>query len=351
MRLRRLEAGSRAVLVGLARRLPQPLPLELGADKPPVRVLYLRYDRIGDMILSTGLLRALARSHPNVVVDVLASPANAPVLAGNPHVRSIVIADSAYLGAFQRVRRERYDAILDCQIFSPSTTTLIMMLMSRARHRIGLAGRGIDAAFTLPVARPASARHYVEHLGALASAFGVTNADWRPEIFLTAAERALGESRWQAGRRLLINVSAGKTSRRWPADRFATILRAVRARDDLRDDLDVIVTAAPADRSLGEDLAGVGGRYVSTRSVREAFALVATADYVLTPDTAIAHAASAFGKPAVVMYIRNRAEVWGPYRTGGIAIGAPEGNLQSLPVEPVMDAVMDLLLEPVSHAP
>src|SRR5579872_4948765 len=150
MRLRRLEAGSRAALVGLARRLPQPGPLEFGPDQPPVRVLYLRYDRIGDMILSTGLLRALARSHPNVVVDVLASPENAPVLAGNPYVRSVIVSDPAYLAAFQRIRSERYDAILDCQIFSPSTTTLVMMIMSGARHRIGLAGRGIDAAFTVP---------------------------------------------------------------------------------------------------------------------------------------------------------------------------------------------------------
>ena len=192
MRMRRLEAASRAALVGLARRLPQPSPLDFAAGAEPVRVLYLRYDRIGDMILSTGLLRAIARSHPNVVVDVLASPENAPVLLGNPYVRSVLVADSTYLGAFNRIRRERYDAILDCQVFSPSTTTLIMMLLSRARHRLGLAGRGIDAAFTIPTPRPAAARHYVEHLGALATPFGVTDANWRPEIFLDARRTRRG---------------------------------------------------------------------------------------------------------------------------------------------------------------
>ena len=349
MRLRRLEAASRAGLVGLARRLPQPSPLEFGPDQPPVRVLYLRYDRIGDMILSTGLLRAIARSHANVVVDVLASPENAPVLAGNPYVRSVVIADPAYLAAFQRIRRERYDAILDCQVFSPSTTTLIMMLLSRARHRIGLAGRGVDDALTLPVPRPAGARHYVEHLGALASPFGVTDANWRPEIFLSPAERAAGESRWRSGRRLLINISAGKPTCRWPENRFAQLLGALRAHVD-RGDLDVILTATPADRAMAERLAAAAGRVERTTSVRDAFALVATADYVLTPDTAITHAASAFGKPAVVMFPRNRAQIWGPYETGGTGVAATEGNLRSLPVEPVLDALMNLLLEPVSHA-
>ncbi len=345
MRMRRLEAASRAALVGLARRLPQPSAIDFAAGAEPVRVLYLRYDRIGDMILSTGLLRAIARSHPNVVVDVLASPENAPVLLGNPYVRSVIVADSMYLAAFHRIRRERYDAILDCQIFSPSTTTLIMMLLSRARHRIGLAGRGIDAAFTIPTPRSATARHYVEHLGSLAAPFGVTDANWRPEIFLTPAERAEGESRWQAGRRLLINISAGKPTCRWPAERFAAILGALRSHADL----DVGLIAAPGDAAMAEQL--TDARFLRTRSVREAFALVATADYVLTPDTAITHAASAFGKPAVVMFPRNRAEIWGPYETGGAAVASTEGTLQSLPVEPVLDALTGLLLEPVSHAP
>ena len=351
MRMRRLESASRAALVGLARRLPQPSPLDFSAGAPRVRVLYLRYDRIGDMILSTGLLRAIARSHPNVILDVLASPENAPVLFGNPYVRCVHVADSMYLAAFHRIRQEHYDAILDCQVFSPSTTTLMMMLLSRARHRIGLAGRGVDAALTLPAPRPSSARHYVEHLGALAVPFGVTDANWRPEIFLSPDERAEGESRWQAGRRLLINISAGKPTCRWPAERFAAILGALRAHADL----DVGVIAAPGDAEMAERLTGTGtgagARFFRTRSVREAFALVATADYVLTPDTAITHAASAFGKPAVVMFPRNRAEIWGPYETGGAAVASTEGTLQSLPVEPVLDALTGLLLEPVSHAP
>jgi ADP-heptose:LPS heptosyltransferase len=291
------------------------------------------------MILSTGLLRAIARSHANVVVDVLASPENAPVLNGNPYVNSVIVADPTYAAAFRRIRRERYDAILDCQVFSPSTTTLIMMLLSRARHRIGLAGRGVDAALTIAAPRPAAARHYVEHLGALATPFGVRDANWRPEISVTPAEISGAEGRWRAGRRLLINISAGKPTCRWPAERFAAILGALRARADL----DVGLVAAPGDVGMAEQLVSAGARFLRTQNVRDAFALVATADYVLTPDTAITHAASAFGKPAVVMFPRNRAEIWGPYETGGIAVASTEGTLQSLPVEPVLDALTGLL--------
>jgi ADP-heptose:LPS heptosyltransferase len=351
MRLRRFEAASRDMLVALAARRKRPPPFDFRDGAPPVRVLYLRYDRIGDMVLSTGLLRAIAKSHPNVVVDVLASSENAPVLNGNPHVRAVILADrhrpGSYVTAFRRIAKEQYDAILDCQVFSPSTTTLIMMLASRARHRIGLAGRGVDQALTLPVPRPSAARHYVEHLAALAVPFGVdpVRTSWRPEIYLTPAERREAESRWQPGRRLLVNISAGKPTCHWPEDRFATLLRSLRSREDL----DVIVTAAPADANIAERVVGTGVRYERTRSVREAFALVATADLVLTPDTAITHAASAFGKPAVVLFPRNRAEIWGPYETGGLGVASSDGSLASLPVEPVQESLAGLLLEPVSH--
>ena len=49
----------------------------------PHRVLFLRPDRVGDMILTTGLLRGIAESAPTITLDVLASALNAPVLGGS----------------------------------------------------------------------------------------------------------------------------------------------------------------------------------------------------------------------------------------------------------------------------
>src|SRR4030081_2062524 len=59
----------------------------------PHRVLYLRYDRIGDMVLATGIIKAIVSAQPTVTVDVLASVVNAAVLRGNPHVKSVFTID------------------------------------------------------------------------------------------------------------------------------------------------------------------------------------------------------------------------------------------------------------------
>jgi ADP-heptose:LPS heptosyltransferase len=49
-------------------------------------------------------------------------------------------------------------------------------------------------------------------------------------------------------------------------------------------------------------------------------AIVARSDIVFTPDTSIAHACSAFDKPAVVLHPAGNARIWGPYETDGRAV-------------------------------
>ena len=303
------------------------------------------------MILATGLLRALAQASPALAVDVLASAVNAPVLEGNPHVRTVLVVDRrrplSYLRAFARIRRARYDAVLDCQVFAPSTTTLIMMLLSGARERVGVAGRGIDAALTHPVPVPAGAAHVIEYNAAMAAAFGVdvADTDLRPELFLTDAELHSARAQWApvAGQtRLLVNISAGKASCRWPDDRFIQLLQLLRQRPRLPA---VLLMSGPDDReSIARIARETGFPVAATPRMRDALALVATADCVLTPDTSVTHAASAFGIPAVVMLPRNRDHQWGPYRTAGRTVSAPGSRLDTLPVAPVLaelDAVLD----------
>jgi ADP-heptose:LPS heptosyltransferase len=314
------------------------------------RVLFLRHDRIGDMILSTGVLRAIATSSPTIRLDVLASPINAPVLRAAPYVNEVLVFDRhkplSYPAAASQLRRRRYDAVIDCMITAPSTTTLLLMLASRARHRIGVR-QGNDFAYTLAVPPRDSAVHMVDKLGALATAFGIEPAgvDLRPHITLTALEHEAGERAWSGDTahagvrrtRLLVNVSAGKAFRQWPDDRFVRVVSIARARGPL----DVLFIGAPSEWARTERLARLSeARAARTPSVRDAFAIVAACDVVFTPDTSIGHAASAFGKPATVLFIRDMSRLWGPYETTGRAIESMTHDLEPISAD---DAARNLL--------
>ncbi len=330
-----------------------------GAPPPPPdwdrgahRVLYLRYDRVGDMILATGIIRGIAASHRGLTVDVLASRRNASVLEGNPHVGRVVLFQKkrpwTWLGTLRAIRRARYDAVIDTKVRSPSFTDAAIMLVSGATHRVGVAGRETDVALTLPVPPAPGAVHYVDHSAALAAAFGVTieDVDWRPEIVLRDAERDWAEARWRTageGARLLVNVSASDRSRYWPPDRFVAAVGALRASRGERA-LATLVVGAPSDRARSERIAAaIGGIAVATPSVRDAFALVAAGDAVLTADTSITHAASAFGKPAVVLFPSGRGALYGPYRTGGRVVSTPAQTIASVAAEPVAAALIEIV--------
>lgn len=327
-------------------------------DDRPTRVLFLRHDRLGDMILSTGLIRAIARSQPGLVLDVLASPVNAPVLAAEPAVRGVVTLDRkrpwTFPAVLGRLRRARYDAVVDCMVTAPSLTTLLLMLASGARERIGVARADNRFFYTLPVEPRADATHIVEHLSALLVAFALDprTTDVAPRVLLTPSEQERAEDRWRAldggasRARLLVNVSSGKAARRWPDGRFVAALVHVRRRAP---DLCTAVIGAPAERDRARTIAREAGvAVIETPSIRDALGLVATADLVFTPDTSIGHAASAFGKPAVVMFLDGKPPLWGLYRAPGSNVASPDQSLASLPVEPVLAALDELLLTHVA---
>jgi ADP-heptose:LPS heptosyltransferase len=356
--LKRLERAWRALWIRLLTRLMRqggtPEPPDWGAR--PHRVLFLRHDRIGDMILSTGILRVIATSHPTITLDVLASPANAPVLREDPHVESVIVFDRAkpwrYPAMVRRLRRARYDAVIDCMPTAPSLTTLLLILASGATHRIGVAGRGNDAAFTLLVRPRGSATHIVDQLAALSTAFDVDPpaADFRPCLYLDASERAQASGTWDTsargapGRRLLVNVSSGRAFRRWPDGRFVAAIWHALARDP---DLAILLIGGPDEWDRAAGIArDAKVPFVPTRTLREALALVATADLVFTPDTGLAHAASAFGRSAVVMHIHGTAAQWGPYGTDGCAVSSPDRTLTSLPLGSVVEELDRLLGDP-----
>ncbi|HEU4564736.1 MAG TPA: glycosyltransferase family 9 protein [Gemmatimonadaceae bacterium] len=319
-------------------------------DARPHRVLYLRYDRIGDMILATGLLRAIARAHPSVALDVLASPANAPILEGSPHVRRVLVfrkkRRSTWPALLRELRAARYDVVIDGMVLTPSLTTLLLMLATGARWRVGIGGRSNDFVYTLPVPPAPADAHMVEQSAVTARPFGIdpARADWRPELFLLDAERERAEETWThaagSGARLLVNISSAQARNRWPDERFVEVLRHARRRwPGAR----VLVIGAPGEAAAVERLARAGGAEpVSGTTLREAVALVAAADVVLTPDTSIAHMAAALGRPSVVMTLE-RARRFVPYRAPGRVLFAEGDTLQELPLAPVLDALDELL--------
>jgi ADP-heptose:LPS heptosyltransferase len=110
----------------------------------------------------------------------------------------------------------------------------------------------------------------------------------------------------------LVHPGAAFPGRRWPAERFAAVARHLAARG-----LDVRITGGPAEVPLARAVAegaGLGEDAVlaGRTSTLELAAVVAGAGVVVSGDTGMAHLATAYRRPAVVLFGPVSPALWGP---------------------------------------
>jgi len=145
-----------------------------------------------------------------------------------------------------------------------------------------------------------------------------------------------------ATRRLLVNLSASERKRRWPDEKFVEVLLGIRG---IARRLPIVAIGLPSEWDrVKRSAESVGALPVQTPKLRDALALVGTADIVFTPDTSISHAASAFRKPAVVL-LKREHHPYAPYNIPGENIFWDGTEIKDLSVETVGNAVERLVRE------
>jgi ADP-heptose:LPS heptosyltransferase len=325
-------------------------------------VLFIRYERIGDMIMATSLIRVIASALPSGKVDVLATPSTAPVLAGNPHVGKVLTLERrslrSYLRLMAALRKARYTVMVDGRLNNPRifTSTPLLMFAGRAKVRVGAGGESEPRIYNVSLPEWDRSIHYIDGSKRLAAPFGIDPeaVDWQPELFLSPEERSRAEQCWRdaairvaplgarAGieKHLLVNLSASEQKRRWPDGKFIATLQTARLRAP---NMPIVVIGLPSEwKSVQEVANAIDGLAVPTPQLRDAFALVGTADLVFTPDTSISHAASAFRKPSLVL-LKREHKPYAPYNTPGELVLWHADEIQKLPHERV-SAALDRVL-------
>ena len=315
----------------------------------PRRVLFLRDDRIGDMIASLAIIEAIGVA-PDVSVDVLAAPSNARIARGRPGIRDVLVKRHRSvirsLPLYRELRRRAYDVVIDGRVFvgAVSVRRRLLIRATGARWRIGLAGRKGGSVYNVAIDAP-DMPHWIDYLVALARPVGVRPdaRDWRPRLSLRAEVRESAEERWQecAGHwpRVLVNLSAGSSDRRWPDRCWAVLLGRVRERFP---EARIAVIGMPHDQASGESLAVAARGAFMMIGLDEAMAMVATADLLISPDTAITHVASAFERPTLAL-LRRGFEKLAPYRTPGRSVYSDhELHVRALPADRVVGAFDEL---------
>lgn len=79
----------------------------------PVKFLFLRFSSIGDIVLTTPVVRRLKEQLPNAEITYLTKPAFASMLKNNPHVDEVATLDGSIKKAAQKLKYAHFDYIID----------------------------------------------------------------------------------------------------------------------------------------------------------------------------------------------------------------------------------------------
>jgi heptosyltransferase I len=323
----------------------------------PFRVLFIRNDAIGDVLLSMEAMRAIADASPHITFDVLGSPDNERILRTLPFVHDIILHKREFLlkawPVWRTLRAKRYDAVIDGRVqpAGVSLHTACLLLSTRAPWRIGIGGRRNDAVYTVKIDVPRMP-YWTDYLVALARPFGVgaESRDWRPRIAVAPADRDFVEREWTRDGdrrpRVLVNVSVRDPRRAWPLDKFAILLARLRAR---LPEANLLLATIPAEQAVASALVEpVGGRAVPL-TLPQVFAAIGTADVLISPETAVTHAAAAFQTPTLSLHMKDN-ERYRPYRTPGRSVASDNASrLGSLPTARAV-AALDSLIDELGPA-
>jgi heptosyltransferase-2 len=308
-------------------------------------------------VLTTPLLSALARR--DGPVDVVTTPAAAPLLEGHPAVRRVIRydkrgADAGLAGLWRLGAALRRTGYRRAVLPHRSWRSAALALLADIPERVGFAGAAPALTYSARVPR-AREGHEVERLLALAGPDAVPAP--AVALGLTAMDRA-GADAWLAARGIepgFVALAPGSIwgTKRWPY--YPELAAAL--------DRPIVVLGSRDDAPLAEAVvaAAAPGRAHSAAGeldLRAAAALLQRASVLVTNDSAPLHLATAVGTPIVALFGPTvPAQGFGPRgprdRTLGVALGCrpcsahgPEvcplvhhRCMRDLPVEQVLRAV------------
>jgi ADP-heptose:LPS heptosyltransferase len=282
------------------------------------RILVVRPDNLGDVVLSGPALRALRRAAPRARLDLLAAPAGAAVAPLLPEVGEVLVASVSWqqldpaavpaeedLALLDRIRAGRYDAAVLLTSFTQSPWPAAQLCrLAGVPVRVGTSKEFGGAALTHWVPSPPDELHQVDRALRVLARVGVPPVDGRlrlavPDAARATARRVLAEH-GVTGPYAVLLPGASCSSRRYPVDRFAEVAGLLAAAG-----LPVLVSGTAAESEPVARVAGNRAGVLAAAGELDVPALAAAlagARVVVCNNSGGAHLADAVGVPAVVLF-------------------------------------------------
>jgi heptosyltransferase-3 len=284
-------------------------------DKPRILVVTLR--RLGDVLLTTPLLRSIRRAFPGATIDVLVFAGTAAILDGNPDIDRVVATPeppgAAGSLALMAALFKRYHLAVSTQ---PGDRPTLFAVLAGRRHAgiidpdgpaLGRAARALVLHRRTPADRKL---HRVEQMLRLADALGI------PRVAGVVSPAAAPLNFSPGADYAVIHAAPLFRYKQWTQQGWRALAAALKERG-----LGVVAIGGPntAERER-LDAIWQGAVPIHQLSWGQNVTLLQGARLFVGTDTSTTHLAAAAGGPTVALFGPTDPRLWGPWPRGGLDV-------------------------------
>jgi ADP-heptose:LPS heptosyltransferase len=264
-------------------------------------ILFIAASRLGDAVLSSGLIKTLIDEIPGARFTIVASALTAPLFAQTPGLDGLIVMEKRPRGAhwftlWREVRTRHWGLVVDLR---GSALAKILRPTRRAVHQAGGA----------PVHKVIEAARLLKLEDAPPAPFLFTNAEIEARAeALTAGARPI----------LAIAPAANWIGKTWPAERFALVARKLLGLDGPLAGGRLMVVGGPEDQGAAEPVKAAVPRsrcidLVGREDLLVTFASLKRARLFIGADSGLMHLAAAAGAPTLGLFGPSDETLYAPW--------------------------------------
>ncbi len=323
------------------------------------KVLFLRPEKLGDMVISFPVFDGLKRHFPHIKIAILGSPRNRAIIENDKRFSQIYMYLKNPIKDFKtlrKMRNEKYDCVVD-MIGDDSVTALFLSQLSApGKPRIGIGKTKHKMYYDYNyLYRTDNKNHIIENTLKILDAFGIDSAkeSGYAEPYLSKQEIEFAETTVQSLKKtpdtkiIGYNLSAGAPTRIWAKEKSIELLKQIQ---EYNNDYRILLFTTPDERERAESLQSAVSSDVhiipENLNLTSVAALIKYLDVLITPDTSLVHIARSFNVPVIGFYSKfmKNFMLWRPYdQEIGAVVSSNDDNIFDITVKQVMDTFKALV--------
>ncbi len=320
------------------------------------RILIIRPDKLGDMLITLPTIKAIRDSYPEARIDILAGNVNLPLRDQLLlYADECLLYDKTLIGIVKlyfSLPKKKYDIAID-PLDNPSTTSGYLLSMSKAKIKAGIFKANAHIYTHCVKAKDRSLTHIVERTAQILLAFGIDPEKTILDIPYIMDKNTSDDSRVLLQKSglditkslIMINIAGALEARVLHPETAIPWIQEVKRFAD-KASIQVMICGEKKHESSLKTIAKETGIFLApfVKSYHAFAGLLSASSMLISPDTSVLHLISSWKIPCLAFFVDDRSNtaVWTPYHSPHEYITTFTSSVNEIPAHEIMNAFVKL---------